>query len=406
MFAGRPQFETFAQAVAQDLLRIDALIDRSPEIEGSKRRRSSPGALVASTPKRETGVSVASVPNARSTARVVMALAPTTRSTTACPGNLARASRLRKRLRPAAPRRRRQGRRGRNGWPSANFVQRAMARPPMPDPSPTTIASIDEHPAMEEADSGDSPSADFAIAARDALAALEAAQIGQLELALRFGETLDVAKDRLGHGQFRGWCTEFLRRSPSWCAAHLRLHRQRGDLEEARAWAVATDHRWAHVRSVERLLKVIAEWRASLPEGDVRAARAKRSARPSQKEIIADLATRLAEARGRLAKAEERLAEDEAEFVALGDPLPPEVEERAADLATATEGGAREELAALARQFHWRPRDFEQMCGALHISRRERRLARTRQPVDGSEASSETGEPAERCMSNREAADA
>jgi hypothetical protein len=255
-------------------------------------------------------------------------------------------------------------------------------------------------------DLGDSPSADFAIAALDALAALEAAQIGQLQLALRFGETLDGAKDRLGHGRFRGWCTEFLRRSPTWCAAHLRLYRQRGDLEEARAWAVAGDHRWAHVRSVERLLKVIAEWRASLPEGDVRAARAKRSARPSQKEIIADLETRLAEALGRLAKAEARLVEDEAEFVALRDPLTPEVEERAADLATATEDGAREELEALARQFHWRPRDFEQLCGALHISRRERRLGRTRQPVDDSEASSDAGQPAEQCVSDREVADA
>ena len=187
---------------------------------------------------------------------------------------------------------------------------------------------------------GDAPRADFAIAASDALAALEAAQIGQLQLALRFGETLDAAKDRLGHGQFRGWCRDFLRRSPTWCAAHLRLYRERGDLEGARAWAAATNHRWAHVRSVERLLKVIAEWRASLPEGDVRAARAKRSARPSQKEIIADLERRLGESLGHLAKAEGRLAEDEAEFVALRDPLPPEVEERAADLATATEDGA------------------------------------------------------------------
>jgi hypothetical protein len=260
--------------------------------------------------------------------------------------------------------------------------------------------------ATEEADFGDAPSPDFAIAALDALAALDAAQIGQLQLALTFGETLDVAKDRIDHGQFRGWCRDFLRRSPSWCAAHLRLYRQRGDLEEARAWAVATNHRWAHVCSVERLLKIIAEWRASLPEGDVRAARAKRSARPSQKEIIADLERRLGESLGRLAKAEGRLAQDDAEFVALRDPLPSEVEERAADLATATEDGAREELAALARQFHWRPRDFEQLCGAMHISRRERRLGWARQPAAGSEASSETGEPAERCMSNREAADA
>lgn len=276
----------------------------------------------------------------------------------------------------------------------------------MPDTSMATIASIDELAATEEADFRDAPTPNFGIAALDALAALDAAQVGQLQLALRFGETLDVAKDRLGHGKFRRWCAEFLRRSPSWCAAHLRLYRQRGDLEKARAWAVATGHRWAHVHSVERLLKVIADWRASLPEGDVRAARAKRSARPSQKEMIADLETRLTAAIGRLAKAEGRLAEDDAEFVALRDPLPPEVEERAADLATATEDAAREELAALARQVHWRRGDFEQLCAALHISRRERRLGRARHPVDGSEASSDAGQPAEQSMSDREAADA
>jgi class 3 adenylate cyclase len=42
------------------------------------------------------------------------------------------------------------------------------------------------------------------------------------------------------------------------------------------------------LRSVERLLKVIADWRTSLPEGDVTAARAKRSARPGKKEFMAD----------------------------------------------------------------------------------------------------------------------
>jgi hypothetical protein len=149
-----------------------------------------------------------------------------------------------------------------------------QSRSPMPDP--------DEHAATEKSDLRGSPSADFTIAALAALAALEAAQSGQIELALRFGETLDVAKRALPYGKFRRWCTEVLRRSPSWCAAHLRLYRQRGDLEEARAWALAIDHRWAHVHSVERLLKIIAEWRASLPERDVRAARAKRSARRSQ----------------------------------------------------------------------------------------------------------------------------
>ena len=138
------------------------------------------------------------------------------------------------------------------------------------------------------------------------------------------------------------------------------------------------------MHSVERLLKVIAEWRASPAEGDVRAARAKRSARPSQGNH-----RRSGDAPRRGPEAPAPPSEDEADFVALRDPLPPEVEERAADLATATEDGAREELAALARQFHWRPRDFEHMCGALHISRRERRLGRTRQPVDGSEASTD-----------------
>jgi hypothetical protein len=44
---------------------------------------------------------------------------------------------------------------------------------------------------------------EFTTAALEALAAHDAAQTAQIPLALKFGETLDVAKRALGRGKFR-----------------------------------------------------------------------------------------------------------------------------------------------------------------------------------------------------------
>jgi hypothetical protein len=84
-------------------------------------------------------------------------------------------------------------------------------------------------------------STEFTPAALDALAAIDAAQTAQIPLALKFGEAalgpsrasdptmavISPVANRtaparpLGHGKFRPWCAEVLRRSPTWCAAHL-----------------------------------------------------------------------------------------------------------------------------------------------------------------------------------------
>ena len=99
--------------------------------------------------------------------------------------------------------------------------------------------------------------------AAKALAALEELDThgnGGLPLLLRIGEALSNAKAALKHGEFQPWCRNVLKRSPSWCLSHRRLYEERAGL--CRTWRgrPRQEHRWAHCRSVERLVKIIADW--------------------------------------------------------------------------------------------------------------------------------------------------
>jgi hypothetical protein len=59
-----------------------------------------------------------------------------------------------------------------------------------------------------------------------------------------------------------------------------------------------------------------------------------------------------------------RLADDSAEYRQFRDLLPPDVLERAAQLARSA---SREEFAALARRFHWLRRDLLESCSEVHV---------------------------------------
>ena len=200
---------------------------------------------------------------------------------------------------------------------------------------------------------------DFTRDALDALAALHAhassSAKDRIALMVRLGETLERARDEVGHGEFTRWCEDNLQRKPTWCSAHRRLFEARNDLEPAREWAAATGHLWAKCLSVERLLRLVGDFRR-VKRGDSAAAAPRRQRKAN--EVIAELRQRLAQA--------------EADFAALRDPLLPEEEARRAELAAAmgaADFAAREELATLARKRHWRLRDLvAQTCGAPQVS--------------------------------------
>lgn len=65
------------------------------------------------------------------------------------------------------------------------------------------------------------------------------------------------------------------------------------------------------------------------------------------------------------------LQEAKAEFIALRDPLPADVAAKAAELsalAAADDVAANDELAALARRYHWRWRDLvAESCSSLQV---------------------------------------
>lgn len=192
--------------------------------------------------------------------------------------------------------------------------------------------------------------------AKEALAAIDANGKDHIGLMLRLGEVLSKAKRGLKHGEFAKWCGDDLKRSPSWCSAHRRLFEGREDLQLALAWAAATGHRWASCHSVERLLKIVADWKKAA-RGDSASA-----PKPRQKdsEIIADLRQQLADA--------------DADFVALRDPLPLQVDARVMDLVAAIAANdiaTKEELAEIARAYHWRLCDLVEhgTCSAPQVSK-------------------------------------
>jgi hypothetical protein len=212
-------------------------------------------------------------------------------------------------------------------------------------------------------DSDDVAGDDFTADALAALAELEAQGSDHVTLLLLFGEAVSKAKARLGHGRFNPWCSDVLKRSPSWVSAHRRFFESREDLEPALAWAAATNHKWANCRSVERLLKIVADWKKATRRDGATAPRARPRSKPmtrrTAKKIIGELHKALEEAK--------------ADFIALRDPLPADVAAQVAELSAlvaANDVAANDELAALARRYHWRWRDLVvESCSALQVLR-------------------------------------
>jgi hypothetical protein len=192
--------------------------------------------------------------------------------------------------------------------------------------------------------------------AQEALAQYDAQGKITIETMLRFGAAVSKAKTKLKHGEFTRWCKDVLHRKPSWCSAHRRLFESREFLEPALAWARRTGHPRAYCTSVERLLKVIAEWKRA-ERGEQPAAR---KARRKQSEMIAEL--------------QARIKEDDADFLAMRDTLPQEVKveiiELAASIKSLDDEASKARLADLARTFHWRYRDLieYETCGAPQLS--------------------------------------
>jgi hypothetical protein len=187
--------------------------------------------------------------------------------------------------------------------------------------------------------------ADITKVALARLELLEANQEASIPLLLSFGETAWKAKKKkvIPHGQFKSWCENVLNRSAMWVSNHRRLWEQRADLDLALAWARTARHPSAECRSVEKLLKIMADWRNALKGVGPTPVPAGRS-RISAKRIIANL--------------QQRLREDDEDFKKLQDPLSSEVRAKVVELAQSTEPAARQELESIAIYHHWRLRDL------------------------------------------------
>jgi hypothetical protein len=194
--------------------------------------------------------------------------------------------------------------------------------------------------------------------AQDALAQYGVQEKITIETMLRLGAAVAKAKAKLKHGEFTRWCEEVLQRKPSWCSAHRRLFELQEFIEPAMASARGTGHRWAYCTSVERLLKLIAEYKRA--EGGDQPPCRKLGNKPRPSEVIAELRAWIEEAK--------------AEFVAMRDRLPQHVEVEVVELVSAIESHGNEtakaRLSEISRRFHWRYRDLIELgtCGAPQVS--------------------------------------
>jgi hypothetical protein len=194
--------------------------------------------------------------------------------------------------------------------------------------------------------------------AKATLAALDAHGEGYLPKMLAFGEAAHQAKANKPHGEFKKWCKEHLNRSSSWVSTYRRMFEERAYLKDALVWARKTDHKFANCRSVERLLKVIAEFKAKDADGANDNAPSPQHPR---------------KVKGATAKTQPPLKQTETAFAPLLDLLPPEVSEWIQSWATAAAAGddlANEALATFKQACHSALREIltRQTSSALEVS--------------------------------------
>jgi len=214
--------------------------------------------------------------------------------------------------------------------------------------------------------------------AKDASAALDAHGDDYIILMLCFGKIIKKRKASIPHGEFKEWCLKHLGRSSSCCSNYRRLYEEEAILQDVLAWAREQNHKWAYCRSVERLLKLIADFKKA--NDGTTSPTPPRKARLKPNEVIADL--------------QHRLKEAENETVALRDLVPAEICQRARALASAAATGdatAKEALAAFAQACHSRLRDLlcDEISSQQEVSAPASDFPRGRHP--GIEKDQETG---------------
>jgi hypothetical protein len=119
--------------------------------------------------------------------------------------------------------------------------------------------------------------------AEQALSELDKNSQAQISKMLNFGEAVHEAKTLLRHGQYQKWCDASLHRSPSWVSSHRRLFENKDAIEPAQTWASQSNHKWANCVSVERLLRVIDEYKASEGGSDPTVPSTKRRSKAAEK---------------------------------------------------------------------------------------------------------------------------
>jgi hypothetical protein len=194
----------------------------------------------------------------------------------------------------------------------------------------------------------------------------------------------------LPRGEFSRFCTNELQISSTYRARLLRLDEVRDHVREALDCAQTQKHRLAECQSVQNLIKVVNDWRNKDRSRESKLDSDTQQGRRGKK-VVADLegvilqTTALVKERDKtiseqelqVASREEEiahlrrcLAEDEEDF-ATRDPLPDDAHDQAFEALTSSRESAGEELAAIAKRYHWRLKDLRrelENCTAVQFS--------------------------------------
>jgi hypothetical protein len=230
------------------------------------------------------------------------------------------------------------------------------------------------------------------VAAVKAFEALRVHGNGGIERNLYAAASIAALKAAgLPRGEFSRFCTNELLISSTYRARLLRLDEVRDHVREALDWAQTQKHRLAECQSVQNLIKVVNDWRnkdrpleSKLDLDTQQGRRGKKLVADlegvilqtaalvqERDETISEQALQVASQDEVIAHLRRCLAEDEADFATLRDRIPDEARDQALDALTSSRESAADDLAAIAKRYHWRPKDLRrelENCTAVEFS--------------------------------------
>jgi hypothetical protein len=219
------------------------------------------------------------------------------------------------------------------------------------------------------------PNDESMAVARSAIQALRVHGDDGVERNLNAAAAIAALKKSLPYREFGPFCERELKISTGYRARLIKLDGLREHVSKAQAWAATGKHRLAECQSAHNLIQLVNDWLKKDEPPKPKAVPKRLEARSGpddaadsepaiqedgvhaaeSEKTISELKSELAKRDDTISELQRRLAGYEQDFIALRDPLPDEVRDKAFVALTSSHD---RELAAIAKRFHWRESDL------------------------------------------------